>query len=332
MLPITQNLSTGYNISSRGHYNPEWIVIHYFGSLGTALACSNYFKTGNRNASADFFVDDETIIQFNPDIKTNYTWHCGGGLQGSIRHSKYGICKNCNSIGIEMRPYNNRGNVSAAQNAGWYFHRQTVDNAIDLVQYLMDKYRIDADHVIMHADVTGKYCPAPFLDDISQWEDFKNRISSKNTNENSSETITPDFKPYIVAVTTDVLNIRKRPTTSSDIVMTIGQNEKYTIVEESSDGQWGRLKSGAGWIYLQYTKKAMDAEIHEPEDKPTDKYPMLVKITAKVLNVRQGPGTNFPVVTTVKYGEIYTILSETNGFGQLKSGIGYISMEYTKRV
>lgn len=29
---------------------------------------------------------------------------------------------------------------------------------------------------------------------------------------------------------------------------------KYTIVEEKNG--WGRLKSGAGWISLSYTKKA----------------------------------------------------------------------------
>lgn len=33
-----------------------------------------------------------------------------------------------------------------------------------------------------------------------------------------------------------------------------GKKNKYTIVEEKNG--WGRLKSGAGWISLSYTKKA----------------------------------------------------------------------------
>jgi uncharacterized protein YgiM (DUF1202 family) len=37
------------------------------------------------------------------------------------------------------------------------------------------------------------------------------------------------------------------------IVGSIRRNEVYTIVETS--GEWGKLKSGAGWIYLPYTKK-----------------------------------------------------------------------------
>lgn len=58
--------------------------------------------------------------------------------------------------------------------------------------------------------------------------------------------------------------------------------------------------------------------------------PYLVKITAKVLNVRKGAGTSYAVATTVKEGEVYTIVEEKNGWGKLKSGAGWISLAYTK--
>lgn len=176
MLPIEKKF-TNCTISSRGGARPEWIVMHYFGGLSTAIECAGWFcSPSNRSGSADFCVDDDHIIQVNPDLLKYNTWHCGGGLQGSIRHAYHGICKNCNSIGIEMRPYNDNGAVSAAQNAGWHFHDATVRNAADLVRYLMDKYAIPADHVIMHADVTGKYCPAPWLDRPAEWDAFKRMI------------------------------------------------------------------------------------------------------------------------------------------------------------
>lgn len=57
-----------------------------------------------------------------------------------------------------------------------------------------------------------------------------------------------------------------------------------------------------------------------------------VKITAKELNVRSGAGTKYKVVTTVKKGEVYTIVDEKNGWGKLKSGVGFISLNYTKKV
>jgi N-acetylmuramoyl-L-alanine amidase CwlA len=57
-----------------------------------------------------------------------------------------------------------------------------------------------------------------------------------------------------------------------------------------------------------------------------------VKITADVLNVRSGPNTSYKVNTTVKKGEVYTIVKEVNGWGHLKSGAGYISLKYTTKV
>lgn len=58
----------------------------------------------------------------------------------------------------------------------------------------------------------------------------------------------------------------------------------------------------------------------------------LVKITASVLNVRSGAGTNYKVVTQVKNGEVYTITEEKNGWGKLKSGAGWICLDYTKKI
>lgn len=61
-----------------------------------------------------------------------------------------------------------------------------------------------------------------------------------------------------------------------------------------------------------------------------EKTPYKVKITASVLNVRKGAGTKYAVATTVKKGEVYTIVDEKNGWGKLKSGAGWISLKYTK--
>lgn len=60
--------------------------------------------------------------------------------------------------------------------------------------------------------------------------------------------------------------------------------------------------------------------------------PYLVKITASVLNVRAGAGTNNKINTVVKKGEVYTIVSISGDWGKLKSGAGWINLKYTKRV
>lgn len=57
-----------------------------------------------------------------------------------------------------------------------------------------------------------------------------------------------------------------------------------------------------------------------------------VKINTAVLNVRKGPGTDYGVATTVKKGDVYTIVADSNGWGKLKSGAGWIKLSYTIKV
>ena len=62
------------------------------------------------------------------------------------------------------------------------------------------------------------------------------------------------FKPYLVRVTASALNVRKGPGINFAINTRIVDKGVYTIVEESNEC-WGKLKSGSGWINLNYTKK-----------------------------------------------------------------------------
>lgn len=70
--------------------------------------------------------------------------------------------------------------------------------------------------------------------------------------------------------------------------------------------------------------------VEDNNNAPLKSY--LVRITADVLNVRAGAGTQYPIVTTVKKGQVYTIVDEVNGWGKLKSGAGYISLKYTEKI
>ena len=175
MLNIQKKL-TPYNFTDKNSLaRIKYIVIHYVGAVSTAKNNADYFFNGYRGASAHYFVDETSIWQCVLD--EDASWHCGGGLQGSQYHSFYQKCTNSNSIGIEMC-------VKKDANGKWYFEPQTVQNTIDLVQYLMAKYNVPASNVIRHADVTGKQCPEPYcyssLHDIA-WTDFKSKIGNSST-------------------------------------------------------------------------------------------------------------------------------------------------------
>jgi len=57
----------------------------------------------------------------------------------------------------------------------------------------------------------------------------------------------------------------------------------------------------------------------------------LYKVTANVLNIRAGAGTNHKIVGTIKKNGVYTIVEVSNGWGRLKSGAGWVSMAYMKQ-
>lgn len=54
----------------------------------------------------------------------------------------------------------------------------------------------------------------------------------------------------------------------------------------------------------------------------------LYKVTANVLNVRSGPGTQYKINTTIRKNEVYTIVQINGNWGKLKSGAGWVSMSY----
>ena len=68
------------------------------------------------------------------------------------------------------------------------------------------------------------------------------------------------FSPYMVKVDVStipdhVLNIREQPTTASLVTGKITETMSVTIVDEAigaGASKWGKLKSGAGWISLDY--------------------------------------------------------------------------------
>ena len=172
MIPI-QEMLTPYNYTAMSDKQNLYIVVHYVGAVSTAKNNATYYSREKLQASAHYFVDETSIWQSVKD--KDRAWHCGGGLQGSNGHTFYQKCTNYNSIGIEMC-------VKKTPDGRWYFEEETIKNTVDLVKHLMAKHNIPIDRVIRHYDVTGKNCPAPYVDE-TEWAKFKERVMAKNIEE-----------------------------------------------------------------------------------------------------------------------------------------------------
>lgn len=65
--------------------------------------------------------------------------------------------------------------------------------------------------------------------------------------------LTPNFKRYVVRVNASALNVRDLPSKKAKVNTVVYGGDAFTIIEEK-DG-WGKLKSGAGWISLDFCSK-----------------------------------------------------------------------------
>lgn len=116
----------------------------------------------------------------------------------------------------------------------------------------------------------------------------------------------------------------------------IGQVDKQNMTVH----RWFANKSCPGdYLYNRHgaiadeVNKRLNTSTPAPS-KPTASTftPYLVRVTADVLNIRAGAGTNFKINSAIKDKGVYTIVAESNGWGKLKSGAGWISLAYTKKV
>ena len=157
MVPIKIRLDNDDHYA--GGNSHVYIVVHDTGNkTDSDEGNANYFCTGSRDASANYFVDDDSITQVVKD--TDGAFHCGDG------HGEFGIT-NRNSIGVEQCRINN---VVTAK---------TEANCMDMVRVLMARYKIPASRVVRHYDCSHKNCPSSFNLDgkWTRWTKFKAKLT-----------------------------------------------------------------------------------------------------------------------------------------------------------
>lgn len=163
-------MAVPFKQAARGNYLPgragkvEYIVVHYTANSGdTAKNNADYFAREWTGTSAHYFVDGREVWQSVRDEDTAY--HCGS------THPKHPACRNYNSIGVEMCD-----SVEAVPAA-------TRERTAAFVRELMERYQVPPENVLRHYDVTGKRCPAPWVDSPVGWEKFKSMLEVDDLSE-----------------------------------------------------------------------------------------------------------------------------------------------------
>ncbi|BCS58576.1 hypothetical protein ADLECEL_24610 [Adlercreutzia equolifaciens subsp. celatus] len=240
----------------RGGNSVQWLVIHYTAgaktSDGAAEANCIYFgREANLGASAHYFVcDGYTIWQSVSEGDT--AWHAGN----------WAI--NQRSIGIEVCT------------AGAFTDAE-IERLTWLVQNLMAKYGIAADHVIRHYDANGKHCPAHYVD-AARWKELHTRITTGKASAPQPAPSKPTPAPSKPAVsnstertgtgfggryrcTVNGLRVRTAPSLSGTVVASY--NKGQTVVLDD----WYKIADG--WVWGRYTGAQSGQKRYVAVGKPT---------------------------------------------------------------
>lgn len=243
---------------------PKGIVVHSTGannpSLKRYVDCAeelginkygNHWNTerpGGRSVCVHAFIgyDKNNKVRVAEILPLDICcWGVGSGKKGSYNynppHIQFEICED----GLQNQVY----------------YRQAFDVAAEYCAHLCKQYRLSVGTIVGHCEAYKKGYGSNHSDP-EHWmkrfgetmSDFRNLVASKLQRESENSVVVP----YLVKITTSALNIRKGAGTNTVKVGCIRDRGVYTIVEERTGAGatlWGKLKSGAGWISLDYVRK-----------------------------------------------------------------------------
>lgn len=120
-------------------------------------------------------------------------------------------------------------------------------------------------------------------------------------------------------------------------IVTEVTSTEVTTIEGNTSSEKGVVSNGGAVTKKHYPVgysgfKGFGRPKYEAKQEEPDFKPYVVRLTAIALNVRTGPGTQYPVAMVIRGGGAFTIVAEENGFGKLKSNAGWIMLQHTERV
>ena len=228
-------------------------------SIGTpqpdATKLMKYWNNDNIKVCVHAIIDanDGTVYQTLP--WDHRAWHAGGKANNT--HISVEMCEPPNIKYTSGSNFTCKDPLKAME----YVNR-TYKVAVKLFAKLCKDYKLDPlkDGVIIsHAEGYKRGVASNHGDPDHLWKQFKMELNINKFRQDVAKAMglvknTPKKNPeYKVYVGISNLTIRKGPGTSYDRTGKTTGIGTFTIVETT--GSWGKLKSGAGWISLNYTQR-----------------------------------------------------------------------------
>ena len=304
-----------YNFNKGSVSRIKYIVIHYVGALGGAEDNCRYYGGGNRNASAHYFVG------FNGEVwqcveDANIAWHCGAS---SYKHAE---CRNANSIGIEMCVRKKNTKSMGATDKDWYFEDATVEAAAELNMQLGFLWEeLQGYTAVMDALKKAGSVRAASDAVLTGYE--KPADQSETVKKKRAEYGEGYYKKYAAGNGTKYYRVRKSWTDAAS------QLGAFTSLENAKSA------CKAGYTVYDDNGKAVYTAAGQQASAGV---PFSVQVDILDLNIRTGAGTNYAKTGETTGKGVFTIVEvkagqgASVGWGRLKSGAGWISLDYATRL
>ena len=242
----------------------DTITIHCFVGQVTAKRGCEVFQPSSKGASCNYVVGYDGSIGLCVEEKDR-SWCTGGYDKNGNPIRVNGVSGKSNdyqAVTIEVasdakHPYAITEKAMAA------LIELCTDicrrNGIKKLLWFGDKNLVGnpaKQNLTVHRWFANKACPGDYI--YQRLGDIAAKVNAKLGVTPPAETKPVSTVPYKVRITATDLRIRKGPGTNTDIVQKAIKPGVYTIVSEAT-GQgailWGKLKSGIGWVSLDYCKK-----------------------------------------------------------------------------
>ena len=231
------------NCSKPRNHAIDKLTIHHMAGNLTVEQCGSVFAPANQKVSANYGIGTDGRVGLYVD-EANRSW-CSSNSANDNR-----------AVTIEVANDEVGGDWHVSDTALAKLITLCSDickrNDIAKLNYTGDK----SGNLTMHKWFAATACPGPYLE--SKFPYIAEQVNALlGSSSDTAETPTT-FQPYRVRVTIPNLNIRKGPGTNYGTIGHYTGKGVFTIVEEASGAgasKWGRLKSNAGWISLDYAAK-----------------------------------------------------------------------------
>ena len=328
--PLVVYTKLSPNHSGKRTKKIDTITIHCMAGNCSVETCGNLFASSARQASSNYGIGTDGRIALYVD-EANRSW-CTSSNANDQRAVTIEVA---NNGGAPDWPVSAKAYAALLDLVTDICKRNGIKKLVWSTSKNNRVGHLNGCNMTVHRDYAAKACPGDYLynlqDEIAaevnrQLGSGSSTPSTGGTTGSAADIKVGDVveftgsKHYVSATATSASSCK--PGKAKVTAIAKGKAHPYHLIAVSGGGS-----TVYGWTDA--------ADIKTSSSSTATSY--LVKVTTDVLNIRKGPGTNYGTNGQIKGKGIYTIVGEAAGpgatkWGKLKSGAGWISLDYVTKL